>query len=53
MAIRLSEKLHDLGEFIPQERENAQAVIPDLSGSAGFSNSYPFTIERSIVAYSG
>lgn len=48
MAIRPSEKLHDVGEFIRQQRENAQQSIRDLARSAGVSNPYLSQIERGI-----
>ena len=48
MAIRPSEKLHDVGEFIRQQRENAQQSIRDLARSAGVSKPYLSQIERGI-----
>jgi transcriptional regulator with XRE-family HTH domain len=48
MAIRPSEKLHDVGEFIRQQRENAQQSIRDLARAAGVSNPYLSQIERGI-----
>lgn len=48
MAIRPSDKLHDVGEFIRQQRENAQQSIRDLARSAGVSNPYLSQIERGI-----
>ena len=48
MAIRPSEKLHDVGEFIRQQREIAQQSIRDLARSAGVSNPYLSQIERGI-----
>lgn len=48
MAIRPTEKLHDVGEFIRQQRENAQQSIRDLARSAGVSNPYLSQIERGI-----
>ena len=48
MAIRPSERLHDVGEFIRQQRENAQQSIRDLARSAGVSNPYLSQIERGI-----
>ena len=48
MAIRPSEKLHDVGEFIRQQRESAQQSIRDLARSAGVSNPYLSQIERGI-----
>lgn len=40
--------LHDVGEFIRQQRENAQKSIRDLARSAGVSNPYLSQIERGI-----
>ena len=48
MEIRATEKLHDVGEFIRQQRENAQQSIRDLARSAGVSNPYLSQIERGI-----
>ena len=48
MAIRPTETLHDVGEFIRQQRENAQKSIRDLARSAGVSNPYLSQIERGI-----
>lgn len=48
MGIRPSDKLHDVGEFIRQQRENAQQSIRDLARSAGVSNPYLSQIERGI-----
>ena len=48
MAIRPTEKLHDVGEFIRQQRENPQQTIRDLARSAGVSNPYLSQIERGI-----
>jgi len=48
MAIRPSEKLHDVGEFIRQQREHAQQSIRDLARAAGVSNPYLSQIERGI-----
>ena len=39
---------HDVGEFIRQQRENAQKSIRDLARSAGVSNPYLSQIERGI-----
>ncbi|MSZ61428.1 MAG: helix-turn-helix domain-containing protein, partial [Actinobacteria bacterium] len=46
MPIRPTETLHDVGEFIRQQRENAQKSIRDLARSAGVSNPYLSQIER-------
>jgi transcriptional regulator with XRE-family HTH domain len=48
MPIRPTETLHDVGEFIRQQRENAQQSIRDLARSAGVSNPYLSQIERGI-----
>lgn len=40
--------LHELGDFIRQQRENAQQSIRDLARSAGVSNPYLSQIERGI-----
>lgn len=48
MPIRPSDKLHDVGEFIRLQRENAQQSIRDLARSAGVSNPYLSQIERGI-----
>lgn len=40
--------LQDVGEFIRQQRENAQKSIRDLAKSAGVSNPYLSQIERGI-----
>jgi transcriptional regulator with XRE-family HTH domain len=48
MPIRPTETLHDVGEFIRQQRENAQKSIRDLARSAGVSNPYLSQIERGI-----
>ena len=48
MPIRPTETLHDVGEFIRQQRENAQKSIRDLARSAGASNPYLSQIERGI-----
>jgi transcriptional regulator with XRE-family HTH domain len=40
--------LHDVGEFIRQQRESAQKSIRDLAKSAGVSNPYLSQIERGI-----
>lgn len=45
---RSSNPLHDVGEFIRQQRENAQKSIRDLARSAGVSNPYLSQIERGI-----
>lgn len=46
--MRPTERLHDVGEFIRQQRENAQKSIRDLARSAGVSNPYLSQIERGI-----
>ena len=48
MPIRPTETLHDVGEFVRQQRENAQKSIRDLARSAGVSNPYLSQIERGI-----
>jgi transcriptional regulator with XRE-family HTH domain len=48
MVLRPSETLHDVGEFIRQQRETAQKSIRDLAKSAGVSNPYLSQIERGI-----
>ena len=48
MPLRPSETLHDVGEFIRQQRESAQKSIRDLAKSAGVSNPYLSQIERGI-----
>ena len=48
MPLRPSETLHDVGEFIRQQRETAQKSIRDLAKSAGVSNPYLSQIERGI-----
>ena len=48
MAIKPSDTLHDVGEFIRQQRESAQKSIRDLARSAGVSNPYLSQIERGI-----
>jgi transcriptional regulator with XRE-family HTH domain len=48
MPIRPTETLHDVGEFIRQQRENAQKSIRDLARSAGVSNPYLSQRERGI-----
>ena len=48
MAIDPAGRLHDVGEFIRQQRENAQKSIRDLARSAGVSNPYLSQIERGI-----
>lgn len=40
--------LHDVGEFIRLQRENAQKSIRDLARAAGVSNPYLSQIERGI-----
>jgi transcriptional regulator with XRE-family HTH domain len=48
MALRPGEAIHDVGEFIRQQRESAQKSIRDLARSAGVSNPYLSQIERGI-----
>lgn len=48
MPIRPSDTLHEVGEFIRQQREFAQKSIRDLAKSAGMSNPYLSQIERGI-----
>lgn len=48
MAPSPADRLHDVGEFIRQQRENAQKSIRDLARSAGVSNPYLSQIERGI-----
>ncbi len=48
MARTPAERLHDVGEFIRSQRENAQQSIRDLARSAGVSNPYLSQIERGI-----
>jgi transcriptional regulator with XRE-family HTH domain len=43
-----AERLHEVGEFIRQQRENAQKSIRDLARAAGVSNPYLSQIERGI-----
>lgn len=43
-----SQRLHDVGAFIRQQRENAQQSIRDLAKAAGVSNPYLSQIERGI-----
>ena len=43
-----ADRLHDVGEFIRQQRENAQQSIRDLARSAGVSNPYLSQIERGL-----
>lgn len=43
-----SNRLHDVGAFIRQQRENAQQSIRDLAKAAGVSNPYLSQIERGI-----
>lgn len=43
-----SQRLHDVGAFIRQQRENAHQSIRDLAKSAGVSNPYLSQIERGI-----
>ena len=40
--------LHDVGDFIRQQRESAQKSIRDLAKSAGVSNPYLSQIERGL-----
>lgn len=48
MARNPADRLHDVGEFIRQQRENAQQSIRDLARAAGVSNPYLSQIERGI-----
>ena len=48
MARNPGERLHDVGEFIRLQRENAQQSIRDLARAAGVSNPYLSQIERGI-----
>ena len=48
MARNPAERLHDVGEFIRLQRENAQQSIRDLARAAGVSNPYLSQIERGI-----
>ena len=48
MALRPGEAIHDVGEFIRQQRETAQKSIRDLARAAGVSNPYLSQIERGI-----
>lgn len=48
MAMKPSDALHDVGEFIRLQRESAQKSIRDLARSAGVSNPYLSQIERGI-----
>lgn len=48
MARSPGDALHDVGEFIRLQRENAQQSIRDLARSAGVSNPYLSQIERGI-----
>jgi len=48
MSRNPAERLHDVGEFIRLQRENAQQSIRDLARSAGVSNPYLSQIERGI-----
>ena len=48
MGIDPGSALHDVGEFIRQQRENAQKSIRDLARSAGVSNPYLSQIERGM-----
>jgi transcriptional regulator with XRE-family HTH domain len=48
MALRPGEAIHDVGEFIRQQRESAQKSIRDLARAAGVSNPYLSQIERGI-----
>jgi transcriptional regulator with XRE-family HTH domain len=43
-----SDRLHDVGDFIKSQRENAQKSIRDLARMAGVSNPYLSQIERGI-----
>ncbi|MEY3806890.1 MAG: hypothetical protein RIR69_1702 [Actinomycetota bacterium] len=48
MAKLPGDALHDVGEFIRVQRENAQKSIRDLARAAGVSNPYLSQIERGI-----
>ena len=48
MSRNPAERLHEVGEFIRQQRENAQQSIRDLARAAGVSNPYLSQIERGI-----
>ena len=43
-----ADRLHEVGEFIRQQRENAQKSIRDLARAAGVSNPYLSQIERGL-----
>lgn len=43
-----TDRLHDLGDFIRQQRENAKKSVRDLARVAGVSNPYLSQIERGI-----
>ena len=43
-----ADRIHEVGEFIRQQRENAQQSIRDLARAAGVSNPYLSQIERGI-----
>ena len=48
MARNPADRLHEVGEFIRLQRENAQQSIRDLARAAGVSNPYLSQIERGI-----
>lgn len=48
MAKSPGDALHDVGEFIRLQRENAQKSIRDLARAAGVSNPYLSQIERGM-----
>ena len=48
MSRNPAERLHDVGDFIRAQRENAHKSIRDLARSAGVSNPYLSQIERGI-----
>jgi len=46
--VKPTDRLHDVGEFIRQQRENAKKSVRDLARIAGVSNPYLSQIERGI-----
>jgi len=48
MADALESRLHDLGEFIRDQRRNARLSLRKLSEAAGISNPYLSQIERGL-----
>ena len=48
MTPDLESRLHDLGEFIPDQRRTAQLSLRKLSELAGISNPYLSQIERGL-----